>query len=326
MSLCSSEAPRPCKPSTLLGVAPLVLDLSPRAGTAAPMPGGRATPDPRTVRNRSLAVGAGALVVVPVAGWFTWWSVEKKVPFKFANEGWFDPDTYSGGADKANHMIGGYFGQHALDWAYQLAGQPPEKSRWWALGTVALTGLVIEAGDGITVYGASWEDATSNVLGAGLALFLTAQGLDDTVGLRMGQVRYDIPPPCCRSDGYGSDYSKWVHSADLKLAGFLPRLGVRPGPARFLLVSMTYGTKGYRFSPEEVRERNLGIDLGLNLPEILRAVGVRDDSWWGKPLLTFFTYVRIPYTAYGWRYDFNRRRWHGPDTGDQFDPGRVIYD
>ncbi len=327
MSLCSGEAPRPCRSAaSLFGGAPLVLDLAPPEEAHPVPPNRRASPDPRKVRNRSLAVGAGTLVLTPVAGWLTWWSVEKKVPFNFANEGWFDQDTYTGGADKANHMVAGYIGQHALDWAYRQTGQPPEKARWWALGTVALTGLAIEAGDGITVYGASWEDGVSNVLGAGLALFVTAKGLDDTVGLRMGQVRYDIPPPCCRAYGYGSDYSKWVQSADVKLAGLLPRLGAEPGLARFLLVSLTYGTKGYRFSPEEVRERNLGIDLGLNLPEILRAIGVRDGTWWGKSLLAFVTFVRIPWTAFGWRYDLNRRRWHGPDTGDQFDPGRVIYD
>ena len=325
MSLCAGEAPRPCRAAALFRTGPLVLDLAPPADTGG---GGTARPaaPPREIRNRSLALGATALVATPVLGYLTWWKIEQRVPFNFANEGWFDPDTYTGGADKANHMVVGYFGQHFFDWAYRSLGQPPENARWWALGTAALTGLVIEAGDGMTVYGASWEDAVSNVLGAGLGLFLTAQGLDDTVGLRLGMVKYDIPPPCCRSDGYGSDYSKWVHSADLKLAGFLPRIGVKPGPARFFLVSMTYGSKGYRFSPEEARERNLGIDLGLNVPEILKAVGVPDDTWWGKPLLTFFTYFRVPYTAFGWRYDLNNRRWHGPDTGDRFDPGRVIYD
>ena len=279
-----------------------------------------------TVRNRSLAIGVGSLVVTPLLGWLTWWSVEEKVPFNFANEGWFDPDTYAGGADKANHLVAGYIAQHALDWGYRLAGQPAEKARWWAFGTVVATGVAIEIGDGLTRYGASWEDEASNVLGAGLAMFLTYNGLDDTVGLRMGQVPYEIPPPCCRAAGYGSDYSKWIHSLDLKLSGFLPRVGVEPGPARFLLLSATYGSKGYRFSPVESRQRNLGIELGLNLPEILRSVGVRDDSWWGKPLLAFFTYVRIPWTSFGWHYDFNGRKWHGPDTGDRFDPGAVIYD
>ncbi len=327
--LCTGVEPRPCKPdSRFWGMSPLFLDLEATAGSGAggADPARPHRPDLVTVRDRSVGIGLGSVVLTPIVGYFTWWSVEERVPFNFANEGWFDPDTYTGGADKANHMVAGYMAQHLLDWIYRKAGQPPEKSRWWALGTVALTGLVVEVGDGLTRYGASWEDETSNLIGAGFALFVTAKGLDDTIGLRMGQVSYEIPPPCCRASGYGSDYSKWVHSLDLKLARFLPRVGLEPGPARFLLVSITYGTKGYRFSPVEARERNLGVDLGLNLPEILRAVGVRDSTWWGKPLLAFFTYVRVPYTAFGWRYDFNHSRWHGPDTGDRFDPGLVIYD
>lgn len=325
--LCTGAEPRPCRPDrSFWDMSPLVLDLAAGGETAATAGPAAPGPSAAVVRSRSLAVVAGAVVITPVLGYFTWWSTEERVSFNFANEGWFDPETYTGGADKANHVVAGYFMQDAFDWAFRQAGQRPESARWWALGTVALTGVVVEVGDGLTRYGASWEDQASNLVGAGLALFVSAKGLDDTIGMRMGTVRYDIPPPCCRASGYGSDYSKWVHTLDLKLAGFLPRIGVAPGPARFLLVSLTYGTKGYRFSPPEVRERNLGIDLGLSLPEILRAVGVRDDSWWGKPLLAFFTYFRVPYTAFGWRYDFNGRRWHGPDTGDRFDPGLVIYD
>ena len=40
----------------------------------------------------------------------------------------------------------------------------------------------------------------------------------------------------------------------------------------------------------------------------------------------FARYFRIPWTAFGWRYDLNSRKWRGPDTGDVFDPGAVIYD
>ena len=71
------------------------------------------------------------------------------------------------------------------------------------------------------------------------------------------------------------------------------------GPARFLTLSLNYGSKGYRFSPVDLRERNAGVDLGLNMAEILTAIGVREDTWWGLPLLKFFTYYRLEYTAAG---------------------------
>ena len=88
----------------------------------------------------------------------------------------------------------------------------------------------------------------------------------------------DIPPPSCRAFGYGHDYSEDLYSMDFKLAAAFRRAGTRPGPARFFLVSVTYGTKGYRFSPEDVRQRNIGIDLGINMPEVLQAIGVRRRS------------------------------------------------
>lgn len=276
--------------------------------------------------RKTAALSAGIVAAVPVIGWFTWWADEKKTSFHFANEGWFGRTAVAGGADKAAHFVVSAMLEDAGEAIYRSLGKDERQARLLGFGLATLGGLVIETGDGFTDYGASWEDLTANVLGALAAAELKRTGWDDTVGFRLGLVRKRIPDPCCRSNGHGGDYSKWVHSADLKLNGLLPRLGIQPGPARFLLVSFTYGTKGYRFSPVEVRERNVGVDLGLNVEEVLRAVGVPPGKWWGKALLAFVRYYRLPWTAFGWRYDLNSGRWHGPDTGDVFDPGAVIYD
>jgi len=278
------------------------------------------------VRNRSLLIGTGTVALTIAVGWMAWWVPENRRSFHIANEGWFDRDTYSGGADKASHFVLAAMAQELLTSAFRKAGQDEAAANWWALGSVSIAGLALEVGDGSSIFGASWEDAVTNVAGSATQMVLNRAHLNDTIGFRMGKVKRRIPPPCCRADNYGTDYSSQIYMADLKLAGFLPRVGVEPGAGRFLLLSVTYGSKGYRYSGDEWRQRNLGADVGLNVPEILRALGVRDDSWWGKPLLTFLTYFRIPYTAFGWRYDFNSRRWSGPDTGDRFDPGAIIYD
>lgn len=99
--------------------------------------------------------------------------------------------------------------------------------------------------------------------------------------------------------------------------GVFHRLGRKPGLARFLLLSASFETKGYALSPPEQRQRNLGIELGPNFPEILRAIGVREDTWWGKSLLGLLTYYRPPLSTFGIRYDFNARRWRGPDAGNK---------
>lgn len=276
--------------------------------------------------EKTKVITAGVVLGAPVVGYLKWWRADSRPTFAFANERWFQRDTYAGGADKASHVFFGFFGTQVLQGAYGRAGKTPAESRALAFGVVALTGALIEVGDGFSQYGFSWEDVTANVIGSVVATGIDAWGLEDTVGLRFGYVKALVPDACCRYGGYGDDYSKEVYSADLKLAGLLPRLGVRPGPARFLLLSATYGTKGYRYSDEALRERNLGFEIGLNLREILVAVGVPEKPWWGKVLLGIATYVRFPYTSFGWHYDLNHGTWSGPDTGDRFDPGSINYD
>ena len=283
-------------------------------------------PLPRLFDTKTKIVTSGVVVIAPVVGYFAWWKDSSRSSFEFANERWFQRDTYAGGGDKASHIFLGYISTLALQGIYRSLDKSPAEARGLALGVMVLTGALIEIGDGFSKYGFSWEDITANAIGATLATGLDAWGLKDTVGLRFGRVKALIPDACCRYGGYGDDYSKEIYSADLKLAGFLPRVGVKPGPARFLLLSVTYGSKGYRYSDEPIRQRNVGIEVGLNLREMLVAVGVPERKWWGKALLAIGTYFRFPYTSFGWHYDLNHGKWSGPDTCDRFDPGSIFYD
>lgn len=294
------------------------------------MPATVAPPAPkapsRLFDTRTKISTAGVVLGAAAAGYFAWWRASPRPRFEPANERWFQRDTYAGGADKASHIFLGYTSTLALQEIYRSVGKTPSQARGLALSVTALTGLLVEAGDGLSQYGFSWEDATSTVIGSFLATGIEAWELDDTVGLRFGRVKALVPDACCRYGGYGDDYSKEIYSADVKIGGLLPRIGLAAGPARFLLLSVTYGSKGYRYSAASVRERNVGIELGLNLREVLRAVGVTDQQLWGRALLAIGTYVRFPYTSFGWHFDLNHGRWSGPDTGDRFDPGSITYD
>jgi hypothetical protein len=77
------------------------------------------------------------------------------------------------------------------------------------------------------------------------------------------------------------------------------------------MASLTYGSRGYRELPPEERERNVGIELGLNIPEVLEAIGIPERGFWW-PVYAFFRFVRVPYTAIGFHYDLDHDRWHGP--------------
>lgn len=293
---------------------------------AAPAPAEIVSAPPRLFDRKTSLATAGVLVGAPIVGYFAWWRTSSRSTFELANERWFQRDTYAGGADKASHVFLGYISTLALQNIYRSLDKTPAQARGLALGVMVAAGVLIEIGDGFSQYGFAWEDIAANAVGAMLATGLDAWGLKDTVGLRFGYVKALVPDPCCRYGGYGDDYSKEIYSADLKLAGLLPRIGARPGPARFLLLSVTYGTKGYRYSAEPLRQRNVGFELGLNLRDILVAVGIPEKPWWGKVLLGIATYFRFPYTSFGWHYDLNHGTWSGPDTGDHFDPGSIIYD
>ena len=241
--------------------------------------------------------------------------------FHFGNEEWFGEGTYAGGADKASHFVFYNGLSRELAVTYGRYGYSRNQSTLMAFATAAAAGLLVEIGDGLTVFGFAWEDFAMDTLGAGTAAVMTRYGLDDTMGFRFGKMTADQPPPCCRTPGVGKDYSQEIYTADLKLAGFARRLNLRPGPARFLLLSATYGSKGYRYSEPSFRQRQIGVELGINFPEILTAIGVSDQKWWGRALYMIFNFVRIPYTAIGFRYDLNHHRWDGPDAGNDYDPG-----
>jgi hypothetical protein len=241
--------------------------------------------------------------------------------FHFANERWFQEDTYAGGDDKASHFVFYNGLSRQLGVALQNMGYEKDRAITISFMTAVAAGLIVEIGDGLTIYGFSWEDLTMDTLGAGTAALITHYNLDDTVGFSFGKVDAEQPPVCCRTAGVGKDYSTEIYYADLKLAGFARRLNVRPGPARFLLFSVSYGSKGYRYSPPALRQRNIGLDLGLNIPEIMTAVGVPENKWWGRLLYGFFNFFRVPFTTVGVYYDFNHGKWHGPDAGNVYDPG-----
>jgi hypothetical protein len=78
---------------------------------------------------------------------------------------------------------------------------------------------------------------------------------------------------------------------------------------------VTYGTNGYNHASPELRQRLVGLEVGIHFSEILRAIGVPSEPIWGGVLYFFFDTFRIPYTAIGVRYDLNNHEWFGPTAG-----------
>lgn len=244
------------------------------------------------------------------------------VPFHTDQEYWFGKNTYAGGADKASHFVLYNILSRELHIAYFRSNYPDDAAFWMAFATSVGAGMITEIGDSLGHGGGgSYEDVISDTLGAAAAVFVTRHGLDDVWGFRFGLVSNELPEPCCPVTFPGKDYSEEIYTGDLKIAGLAKRLNKNVGLARFLLVSVTYGTKGYRNSLPEFRQQQIGIEVGVNFPQILTEVGVRDTTWWGRCLFIFFNAFRVPYTQIGMRYDFIHHEWHGPNIGATYDPG-----
>jgi len=268
----------------------------------------------RRVRPFATAVVMGAAIG------YSWGNSQDEIPFHgtfhFTAEGFFGQNTYSGGADKAAHLVDYAVAERALQMTYRRIGYTDTQSQWLGFATALAAGLTTEIGDGTTIFGFSWEDFTMDFLGAFSAMTLARSGWDDTFGFRYGSVDQDETPPCCvDTSNIGRDYSGEIYTADVKIAGLARRLKFNPGPARFLLLSMTYGSNGYNQASPDLRQRLVGLEIGIHFSEILRSLRVPKEPIWGELLYFFFDTIRLPYTAIGVRYDLNHHEWFAPTTG-----------
>jgi hypothetical protein len=221
--------------------------------------------------------------------------------FHVTREGFFGANTLDGGADKAAHFADYFVISKEFSYIFGRIGYSENAALWMGLLTAMVGGALNEVGDGFSHPGFSYEDIVMDWLGAGYASLLIATRTDDLLGVRTSHL-----------DGYPHD----VFSMDLKLSGLARRLNLNIGPLRYLFFSFTYGTKGYPDGPPAERQRQIGLEVGLNLEQILTDLGVTRDTWWGYVLHFAGDNVRWPFTAVGFRYDLNHGKWHGPNSGN----------
>ena len=228
--------------------------------------------------------------------------------FRFVNERYFGADTYAGGADKAAHFVDYTIVSRELAYLYEKLGYSQRASILLGYAIGFLGGLANEIGDGFNQYGFSFQDLAMDAAGATTSALLLATRTQDVVGFRYGFLLPKSKATCCMVPGPGRDYSYEIYTADLKLAGAARRLRLNVGPLRYLYYSVTYGSKFYPTGAPDLRERQVGFEIGLNFEEILNALGMRRDVWWGYGLHVIFDNTRFPFTSVGFQYDLNHRR------------------
>jgi hypothetical protein len=223
--------------------------------------------------------------------------------FRVHHEGWFGPNTSNGGADKASHLADYFIVTNLFEDVYRMLGYSENAALLWSSGLALATGFLNEVSDGFTKHGFSWEDFGMDAAGVAAASVISKTHTKDLLGIRTSH----LP---------SSTYTHDVYSADFKISGLGQRLGLNIGPLRWLLFSVTYGSKGYRVTPPIEQQRQVGFEIGLNLQQILNDLGVKRSTWWGYSLHLVGDNVRFPFTAVGMRYDMNHGKWHGPNNGN----------
>ncbi|MBL8111502.1 MAG: DUF2279 domain-containing protein [Acidobacteria bacterium] len=310
---------------SLFGATPPALLARPLELPASPLERPEPAPQVQEARRppstgKIVALAGAYQAGVAGAGYLMWWKGRGLGTFVAKSEGWFGPETYAGGADKTSHFVFGYLGSRAFRSGYEAIGVEPRAARLLGGASGVLGAWAVELGDGFSEYRFSWEDGLITSAGAAAAVLLTEADLDDTLRFRWGKVPHRTPkdPWSPEPNKAPSHYSAEITTMDLSLAGLLPRVGARPGLARFLLVSATYATKGFSSIRPQAVERQVGLEVGLDLYEVARAAGVSDRSFWGGTLLFALRHFRVPFTGVGIRYEVGSHRFHGPDFGDRF--------
>ncbi len=289
-------------------------------GSVEPLNGGvpevQMSAEPRAAETRPhlfLALGISAGVVGGMV--LNSLTDGKTQPYHFATEGWFRENTYVGGGDKASHFVSFEIISLELATTFQYLGFSRWQSELGGFAVSSLTGLTNEICDGANKYGFSYEDLVMDVLGAGTAALTSATGTGDLIGFRVGLLPGPVPPADDDGFGTGRDYSHEIYTADFKLRGFARRLSLGEKAARFVLVSTTYGVEGYPYGTSDQQKRLVGFEVGVNFEEILYALDVDQQKWWGIVAHALLDNFRIPYTQLGFRYDLNHGNWYGPVVG-----------
>jgi hypothetical protein len=274
--------------------SPLTMAPTPRAAQCAAtyrMPWG-------PLRNCTDAIAAGVGSLAMVAGFLGWWSDGFSSQFKFRNEGWFGPETYSAGIDKLGHAFSIYVTTRLLSQAFTWAGDPREMSVARAGMLSFAIGLGIEVFDGLEKsgkYGFSWQDMIMN--SAGILLGMVAEdnpGFDKWFAFRWRRESSALV-------GSGT-YDSHQYFGVLRLSGW-SELGPY-NPLRYVELMVGYGAFGYRGDSDNSnyanRQRNLYAGVGLNLTELLDRTAFSGSLQGGRTqwfATEFLKYVQVPGTA-----------------------------
>ncbi len=115
-------------------------------------------------KNISIAIISGVYLSTIIDSYKTWWADDKQ-PFKFSNgKHWFDEKS-AYGIDKLGHMYTSYFFYHTIKNLFLWGDFPKNTSMWLSASLTFGMAVLIEVGDGFSIYEFGFEDLAFNSIG-----------------------------------------------------------------------------------------------------------------------------------------------------------------
>jgi len=194
----------------------------------------------------------------------------------FGNEGWFDKNSYTGGADKLGHMTSLYMEKRFTTWLALQSGHDMKTAQRYGLYTAAFIGISLEIGDGFSKYKFSTEDLFMDSIGIAFAWLLDEYPfLDELMG-----IRWEWWPSSEYRDSRNkektditSDYSGQRVYLSLKTSG-MPYLRENTW-SRYLTLDFGFYTRGYEpdLTPnnpyDNIKRRYCSVGIGINLGTLI---------------------------------------------------------
>ena len=262
-------------------------------------------PDPMAdvyVFGLGLGLGVGGAVS---------WKYQENYTGKFTvlHEGWFGPDTYAGGADKIGHFYTDFVLVRAVNQIYLKHGYGEDAAIWRSFLASTAIRTLMEVADGYTTFKYSPEDLIANIAGGlSSAVLLKYPALDDALGFS-----WTYLPSREKLEGkvdwpsIDNDYNGSIYHFDMRLKGLRSLLGISGIEAFDLYnVSLSYMTRGYD-RERALKQRILGLTIGLNLPELLTPdAGTDSELGLAAGVLKYF---KVPFSFGGLTYDLDHQRY-----------------
>ena len=233
--------------------------------------------------QKTLLLNAGSMAAIAVYG-LTKWDYGKS-SFNFQDEGWFERDTKSGGADKLGHFWSSYALSHLYSYAYHKWGYRDQEANLYGSLSSLGVNLFMEVADGFSPsQGFSYEDGIMNIVGCGIGyIWGEYPSLAKKIDFR---IEYT---PEFNSDDFGltTNYERQRFLIALKADGFD---FIKNRYLRYLELHVGYYARGFEDHEEgglDNRRRKIYVGLGFNVSKLAQKfVHTR-----------VLDYIQIPYTS-----------------------------